>query len=92
MYNVTPTTLIFDLSEVLIAGLVGVEKILSSIMRVGRETILPAFAENGLHDLFCGKLSEDEYFAVHYQTRDPLQLSSTREWDGGTGEQSGAAI
>lgn len=56
----TPT-FIFDLSEVLIAGLFGIEKPLAARLQLEEQTILPAFAGQLLHDLCCGRLSEDEY-------------------------------
>jgi HAD superfamily hydrolase (TIGR01509 family) len=56
-------TLIFDLSEVLIAGLCGIEKPLATRLQVDAQTILPAFAGQLLEDLCCGRLSEDEYLA-----------------------------
>lgn len=56
-------TLIFDLSEVLIAGLCGIERPLAARLQVDAQTILPAFAGQLLEDLCCGRLSEDEYLA-----------------------------
>jgi HAD superfamily hydrolase (TIGR01509 family) len=56
-------TLIFDLSEVLIAGLVGIEKPLAARLLIDERTILPAFGGLLLHDLCCGFLTEDEYLA-----------------------------
>ncbi len=55
------TTLIFDLSEVLIAGLFGIEKPLAALLNVPEEQILPAFAGERLWSLCCGDLSEEEY-------------------------------
>jgi HAD superfamily hydrolase (TIGR01509 family) len=56
-------TLIFDLSEVLIAGLLGIEQPLAARLRIDAPAILPAFAGQLLEDLCCGRLSEDEYLA-----------------------------
>jgi HAD superfamily hydrolase (TIGR01509 family) len=56
-------TLIFDLSEVLIAGLLGIEKPLAARLHLDEATVLPAFAGRPLVDLCCGRLSEDEYLA-----------------------------
>ena len=50
-YNTNLTTLIFDLSETLIAGLLGVEKSLSPILRVDEQTVLSAFAGQHLHGI-----------------------------------------
>jgi HAD superfamily hydrolase (TIGR01509 family) len=53
-------TVIFDLSEVLIAGLLGIEGPLAEQLRLPADTIRPAFS-NGLQELCCGRLTEDEY-------------------------------
>ncbi len=53
--------LIFDLSEVLIRGIVGVEKILAKQLHIPEGKILKAFNGNNLVNLCCGKISEDEY-------------------------------
>ena len=52
---------IFDLSEVLIAGLVGIEKVLAHELRVSEDRILPRFAGNMRDQLFLGEISEGEY-------------------------------
>ena len=52
---------IFDLSEVLIAGLVGIEKVLAHELRVPEDRILPRFAGNMRDQLFLGEISEGEY-------------------------------
>ena len=54
-------TVIFDLSEVLIAGLFGIEVLLAEQLRVPGSTILPAFGGYLLEELCCARLSEDEY-------------------------------
>jgi len=64
-----PRTLIFDLSEVLIAGLLGIEKPLAARLRIDEPTVLPAFAGQFLEDLCCGRLSEDEYLALILQSQ-----------------------
>ena len=53
--------IIFDLSEVLIAGLVGVEKELSRELSVPENEILPSFAIDSRDELFLGNVSEDTY-------------------------------
>jgi tagatose 1,6-diphosphate aldolase len=58
-----PRTLIFDLSEVLIAGLLGIEKPLAARLGIPRRAVLPAFAGRLLEELCCGRVSEDEYLA-----------------------------
>ena len=54
-------TLIFDLSEVLIAGLLGIEKPLADLLQVEEMSILLAFSGQRLQDLCCGLLTEDDY-------------------------------
>jgi len=53
--------IIFDLSEVLIAGLVGVEKELSRQLSVPGDEILSSFAIDSRDELFLGNVSEDTY-------------------------------
>ena len=55
------TTLIFDLSEVLIAGLFGIEKPLAAKLGVAEADIVPVFGGPRLDDLCCGRISEDAY-------------------------------
>ncbi len=57
------STLIFDLSEVLIAGLHGIEKVLAPRLQVGSELILPALGGHLLHQLCCGQITEDVYLS-----------------------------
>ena len=54
-------TVIFDLGEVLIAGLFGIEVPLAKQLRVPSSTILPAFGGDLLEELCCARLTEDEY-------------------------------
>jgi hypothetical protein len=58
------TTLIFDLSEVLIAGLIGIEKPLAEQLRIPEEAVLPAFGGELLENLCRGKMSEDVYLTT----------------------------
>jgi HAD superfamily hydrolase (TIGR01509 family) len=53
--------IVFDLSEVLIRGLLGVENGLAQELNVPASTVLPALAGPDLRALFEGKLSEHEY-------------------------------
>jgi FMN phosphatase YigB (HAD superfamily) len=53
--------IIFDLSEVLIAGLVGIEKQLSRELPVPEDEILSCFGGDWLETLFVGNISEDIY-------------------------------
>jgi FMN phosphatase YigB (HAD superfamily) len=53
--------LIFDLSEVLIAGLVGTEKVLARELKIPEQSILPIFAGPMRDQLFMGYISEDDY-------------------------------
>jgi HAD superfamily hydrolase (TIGR01509 family) len=74
----TPT-LIFDLSEVLIAGLLGIEKPLAVRLQLDPKVVLRAFAGQPLQDICCGRLSEDEYLTeiVRHQQWD-LSLPSLK--------------
>jgi HAD superfamily hydrolase (TIGR01509 family) len=54
-------SIIFDLSEVIIAGLFGIEVPLAQRLRVPSHTILPAFGGDLLVELCCARLTEDEY-------------------------------
>jgi HAD superfamily hydrolase (TIGR01509 family) len=58
-----PRTIIFDLSEVLIAGLIGIEKPLARRLHLKPNAILKIFETHGLHELCCGRMTEDEYLA-----------------------------
>lgn len=55
------TTIIFDLSEVLIRGLLGVEKTLSPLVGSSERQVLQALCGDHLYGLCEGKISEDEY-------------------------------
>jgi HAD superfamily hydrolase (TIGR01509 family) len=57
-------TIIFDLSEVLIAGLFGIEVPLAQRLRVPSSTILSAFGGDLLEELCCARLTEDEYLEL----------------------------
>ncbi len=57
------STLIFDLSEVLIAGLYGIEKMLAPRFQVDPKLILPALGGQILHELCCGQITEDVYLS-----------------------------
>ena len=54
-------TVIFDLGEVLIGGLYGIERPLSERLPIGKKGILQAFAGSHLKDFCCGRISENEY-------------------------------
>jgi HAD superfamily hydrolase (TIGR01509 family) len=54
-------TIIFDLSEVLIAGLVGIEEPISKLLNLSERTITKAFYNDRLFALCRGEISEDEY-------------------------------
>jgi FMN phosphatase YigB (HAD superfamily) len=53
--------IIFDLSEVLIAGLVGIEEELAQKLSVSEDKILSCFAGSLRDELFVGSISEDTY-------------------------------
>lgn len=54
-------TIIFDLSEVIISGLIGIELSLAQRLQLPEEEILAAFGGAPLQALCCGELTEDEY-------------------------------
>lgn len=56
-------TLIFDLSEVLIAGLLGMEEMLAAELGVSEETVRRAYGGEMLRAICRGQLSEVEYLA-----------------------------
>jgi HAD superfamily hydrolase (TIGR01509 family) len=53
--------ILFDLSETIIAGLVGIEKLLSIRLGIDEGCILPAFGGELLGRLCRGELTEDQY-------------------------------
>lgn len=55
--------IIFDLSEVLIAGLVGIEKELSRELAVPEQEILPCFVDGTFEQLLMGSIPEEVYLA-----------------------------
>lgn len=55
--------IIFDLSEVLISGLFGIEKTISSIFGIDEDKILPAFGGENLDNLCKGLMSENDFIA-----------------------------
>lgn len=54
--------LIFDLSEVLIRGLAGIETMLAPMLGKPESAILTALGKSELTDLCRGKISEDDYW------------------------------
>lgn len=57
----TLQTIIFDLSEVFIAGLVGVEKHLAPLLARPEQEILPALGGEGLRAICHGRISEEQF-------------------------------
>ena len=55
--------IVFDLSEVLIAGLVGIEKELSQELAVPEQEILPCFVDGTFEQLLVGSIPEELYLA-----------------------------
>lgn len=62
------TTLIFDLSEVLIRGFLGVEQTLTPLLRVSEGQIVKAFGGDMLIALCKGEITEDEYWTTVLNT------------------------
>ena len=58
----TPKTLILDLSEVLIRGLLGVEATLAQRVHASPESVLAALGGEPLETLCLGRISETEYW------------------------------
>ncbi|MDA2922753.1 HAD family phosphatase [Patescibacteria group bacterium AH-259-L07] len=58
----TVTTIIFDLAEVYLKGLIGVEHILEPILGLSAKEIYPRLQGEDLASLFHGEISEDEYW------------------------------
>lgn len=56
------STLIFDVSEVLIRGFLGVEQVLTPLLRVSEGRIVRAFGGDMLMALCKGQMTEDEYW------------------------------
>ena len=56
-------TIIFDLSEVLIAGLIGIEKELAPLVNLSEEDFLEGLWTDSFWELMKGKISEDEYLS-----------------------------
>jgi FMN phosphatase YigB (HAD superfamily) len=69
--------IIFDLSEVLIAGLVGIEKVLSNELPIPEEEILPCFGGAPFEELLVGNISEDTYLR-HIAAREKWDVSVAR--------------
>ena len=57
------STIIFDLSEVFIAGLIGVEEHLTDRLQMPAVEVLSAFRCELLDELCCGVISEDAYLS-----------------------------
>jgi FMN phosphatase YigB (HAD superfamily) len=55
--------IIFDLSEVLISGLVGIEKVLAQELDIPESELLSCFAGDLLERLLLGSISEETYLA-----------------------------
>jgi HAD superfamily hydrolase (TIGR01509 family) len=56
------STIIFDLSEVLISGTIGVENALEKTLGIDKETILQSIYSPKIFDLFQGKITEKCFF------------------------------
>jgi 2-haloacid dehalogenase len=69
--------IIFDLSEVLIAGLIGVEKMLSQELFVPDEEILPGFLGNVFLAFLTGNISEEIYLE-HIISRERWNIAIPR--------------
>jgi len=62
LFMTKTTTIIFDLAEVYLKGLVGVEHILEPILGLSAREIFPKLKGDNMVALFHGEISEDEYW------------------------------
>jgi FMN phosphatase YigB (HAD superfamily) len=71
--------IIFDLSEVLIAGLLGVERELSRELSLSQDAILACFGGAGFEQLLVGRISEDAYLeGLLAREKWPIGLASLK--------------
>jgi putative hydrolase of the HAD superfamily len=61
-------TIIFDLSEVFISGLIGVDRILSKELNIPRDNITRFFGEDQLKRLCLGEITEQTYLETVLET------------------------
>ncbi len=61
--NLTTKTIVFDLSEVFIGGMHGIERLLAPMVGLREEQVLPLMSGEWLHRLFCGEISADLYYS-----------------------------
>ena len=73
-------TIIFDLSEVLIAGLVGIEEPISQLLNLPEQTISEAFYNDRLFALCRGEISEDDYLTHILNEHDNPLLLDHLKW------------
>lgn len=72
---VTTTCLIFDLSEVLIAGLYGVQRELAPVVGRSEDEVLECFGGADFEELLIGRLDEESYLArILARERWPLDV------------------
>lgn len=62
-------TIIFDLSEVIIKGLLGIESNLESKLNINKTEILDSFGGDNLRTFFMGNISEEQYFQRIIQSK-----------------------
>ena len=70
-------TIIFDLSEVIIRGIIGIEYPLESILQTDTSCIIPKFGGENLRNICTGNISEEEYFD---------NIITTNDWNLSIGE------
>ncbi|KQC06940.1 MAG: hypothetical protein APR54_01325 [Candidatus Cloacimonas sp. SDB] len=71
--------LIFDLSEVLIRGLIGVEGKLAEKLQIPEKIILKSFASKDLESLCLGNISETEYLNQIIKSENwPISISELK--------------
>lgn len=65
-------TIIFDLSEVFVAGMHGIEKPLARILKIPEHTVLPLMSGPRVRRLFIGEITEEKYLR---------ELREQEQWD-----------
>jgi len=65
-------TIIFDLSEVFIFGMYGIEPPLARILKIPEDTVMPLMSGSRLRRLFLGEITEEQYFQ---------ELLTQEQWD-----------
>jgi 2-haloacid dehalogenase len=72
-------TILFDLGEVLIDGLIGIERLLPDQIKASGQDVISAFLGEPLNELCCGRLSEETYLSQILRERGwPLSVAALK--------------